>query len=99
MSACGGTSEAKAANEEIQLLCNQMRKKVEEQANRKFDEFTAISYTTQVVAGTNFFVKVHVGNDECAHVRIFRPLPHVNEMPSMHGYQLSKTRDEAIAYF
>lgn len=95
----GGTSEVKPADTEVQLLCDQLRKKVEGKAGKEFQEFTAVSYTTQVVAGTNFFVKVHVGNEEFAHVRIFRPLPHVNEMPTVHDYQLPKSRDDPIAYF
>lgn len=99
MPLCGGIAEPKPADEEVQMLVTQMRKHVEEKANKKFDDFTAISYATQVVAGTNFFVKVHVGNDECVHVRIFRPLPHENRMPEVHDYQLSKTREEPLAYF
>jgi len=42
------------------LLFNsiQVRANVEETAGRKFTEYKAISYATQVVAGTNYFIKV-----------------------------------------
>jgi len=99
MPLCGGTGDVKPANEEVQLLCDQQRKKVESKAGKEFTEFVAVAYVTQVVAGTNFFVKVHIGNEEFAHLRIFRPLPHVNEMPSLHDYQLPKTREDPITHF
>ena len=37
-----------------------------------------LSYKTQVVAGTNYFMKVSV-KDKVFHARVFRPLPHTNE--------------------
>ena len=36
----------------------QIRASVEEKEGRKFDEFTAVKYCTQVVAGINYFIKV-----------------------------------------
>ena len=37
-----------------------MREDVEGKAGKKFVEFVAIEYTTQLVAGTNYFVKVRL---------------------------------------
>jgi len=42
--------------------------------------------------------QIHTGNDECAHARIFHPLPGQGE-PSLHSVQLKKTREEELAYF
>jgi len=37
-----------------------VRVDVETKAGKKFTEFVAIEYSTQVVAGTNYFVKVRI---------------------------------------
>jgi len=37
-----------------------VRADVETKAGKKFAEFAAIEYSTQVVAGTNYFVKVRL---------------------------------------
>lgn len=37
----------------------QIRASVEDKEDRKFDEFTAVKYCTQVVAGINYFIKVY----------------------------------------
>lgn len=79
---CGGTTEAKDANEEVQKICDQVghfkivdtltgcetmchkplflqiKSHAEGKAGRKFDVFIAKSYKTQLVAGTNYFIKV-----------------------------------------
>ena len=51
------------------------------------------------MAGTNFFVKVHVGNNECIHVRIFRSLPHAGSELQMHGVQEGKNLEHPVEYF
>jgi hypothetical protein len=45
------------------LLTVQIRASVEDKEGRKFDEFTAVKYCTQVVAGINYFIKVPLLND------------------------------------
>ena len=35
----------------------------------------------QVVAGTNYFVKVKISAASCVHLRIYKPLPHTGEHP------------------
>ena len=36
----------------------QVREDTEDKVGKKFDEFEAVKYTTQVVAGINYFIKV-----------------------------------------
>ncbi len=73
---CGGFGEPEPADDEIKELVKSIKPKVEAKANATYNLFEAVSYTSQVVAGTNFFVKVKVGDDQYIHVKFFRPLPH-----------------------
>ena len=64
---CGGASDIKAANEEIQALVEALRDDLEGKAGRVFTEVTAIHFKQQVVAGMNYFVKVHTGEEKYIH--------------------------------
>ena len=66
--------------------------------NGSFSTFEARSFKTQVVAGTNFFVKVAVAPDTCVHARVFKPLPHTGGAPTLAGVKLAKL-ETPIEYF
>ncbi|NWX86566.1 CYTB protein, partial [Nothoprocta ornata] len=76
-----------------------VKPQLEEKEGKTFDVFTAVEYKSQTVAGTNFFIKVYVGNDEFVHLRVFRSLPHENKPLSLHSYQKSKARHDELTYF
>ncbi|NXY83378.1 CYTB protein, partial [Alcedo cyanopectus] len=76
-----------------------VKPQLEEKEGKTFDVFSAVEFKTQVVAGTNYFIKVHVGNEEFVHLRVFRSLPHENKPPSLHSYQASKTKHDELAFF
>lgn len=67
--------------------------------NGLFSEFTAVSFTSQVVAGTNYFVKVKVGDGKYCHLRVHQPLPHTGQPPAIHSVQMDKAEGDAIEYF
>ncbi|KAI5092100.1 cystatin B [Silurus meridionalis] len=96
---CGGPSPVEAANEEVQKICDEVKTRVEEKAGRTFNVFTAKSYTTQVVAGTNYFIKVQVSDVECVHLRVYKMLPHAGEKLELTGIQTKKSHQDAIGYF
>ncbi|XP_009555127.2 cystatin-B [Cuculus canorus] len=96
---CGGPSAARAATQETQQIAEEVKPQLEEKEGKTFDVFTAVEFKTQVVAGTNYFIKVHVGNDEFLHLRVFRSLPHENKPLSLHSYQSSKTKHDELTYF
>ena len=72
---CGGHSNAKEITPEVTEMVNSVRGQIETQLNSTFEVFEPVSYTTQVVAGTNFTVKIRVGDGVFVSVKIFRPLP------------------------
>ncbi|XP_076130326.1 cystatin-B-like [Alosa pseudoharengus] len=99
MSNFGGLTDEQPATPEIQDICAKMKHHVEEKANQKYGIFIAIKYKTQVVAGTNYFIKVHVGGDDYIHIRVFQSLPCHGLKLELDGLQKNKTLQDPITYF
>ncbi|XP_058478868.1 cystatin-B-like [Solea solea] len=97
---CGGLSEpARKADKEIQKLCDSVKSEVEAKVGRNLDVYIAKLYKTQVVAGTNYFIKVHVGGDEYFHLRIYQKLSCNDGEPELTKLQEHKTIDDPIVPF
>ncbi|XP_052454530.1 cystatin-B [Carassius gibelio] len=95
----GGPSVVKQATAEVQKICDEVKHHAEEKTGKKFAVFIAKSFTVQVVAGTNYFIKVNVGRDEFVHLKVHKPLPHAGEKLQLHGIQTSKSQHDPIEYF
>ena len=72
----GAFGNAKQADTDVQNIIDGLKSSVEEKLGRLASTFTAISYATQVVAGTNYIVKIDTGADTYIHVKLHKPLPH-----------------------
>ncbi|XP_068244918.1 cystatin-B-like [Palaemon carinicauda] len=92
---CGGTSEPKPATEEVQAIMDNIKEAVEEKVGSSLSKFELISYKTQVVAGTNFFAKIDLG-DSHVHARVYRNL---SGEVSLHSVQHPKGLEDEIEYF
>nr|AAN28679.1 cystatin B [Theromyzon tessulatum] len=99
MPLCGGTSDVKQADGKTQEIVDKVKHHVESKINKSFKEFKAIQFSSQVVAGTNYFVKVHVGEEEYLHLRVFAPLPSSGGQPELHGIEYPKTKHDELKYF
>nr|J7FQE8.1 RecName: Full=Cystatin-B; AltName: Full=RbCyt-B; AltName: Full=Stefin-B [Oplegnathus fasciatus]AFP50145.1 cystatin B [Oplegnathus fasciatus] len=96
---CGGISAPLDADEDIQKMCDNVKPHAEEKAGKKYDVFTAKTYTTQIVSGTNYFIKIHVGGDDHVHLRVYKKLPCHGGGLELSGMQHSKSLQDPIAYF
>eukprot|EP00928_Gymnodinium_smaydae_P061856 TRINITY_DN45834_c0_g1_i1.p2 TRINITY_DN45834_c0_g1~~TRINITY_DN45834_c0_g1_i1.p2 ORF type:complete len:131 (-),score=45.54 TRINITY_DN45834_c0_g1_i1:106-498(-) len=99
----GSIQDISEANGEIQKLIEPFRAKAQEKAqalgwNGIFDKWEAQSFATQVVAGTNYFVKVGVSASHAVHLRIFQPLPHTREAPKLHAVRV-RPQSQPLDYF
>ncbi|KAK5604325.1 hypothetical protein CRENBAI_019674 [Crenichthys baileyi] len=68
----GGWSETKPANGEVRMLCEGFWNISESKTGQKYQEFNAIEYRSQVVAGINYLIKVQVGKNDYVHLLIFQ---------------------------
>lgn len=96
---CGAPSPPCEADQEIQNICMEVKADAEVRSGRQFSEFTAITYAKQVVAGTNYFIKVKVGEDEHIHIFVHKRLPCHGGGHSLERIQHPKTAQEPIGYF
>ncbi|XP_006870873.1 PREDICTED: cystatin-B [Chrysochloris asiatica] len=96
---CGGLSTSQPATPEIQEIADKVKAQLEEKENKKFDVFKAVSFKKQVVAGLNYFIKVHVGDEKFTHLRVYESLPHENKPLTLSNYETDKTKHDEISYF
>ncbi|XP_051005839.1 stefin-3-like [Acomys russatus] len=94
----GGLSQARPATPEIQEIADKVRAQLEEKTNEKYEKYEAVEYKSQVVAGSNYFIKINVGGGRYLHVKVFRGLSGQNDDFELSGYQVNKTKDDELTY-
>ncbi|XP_045198070.2 cystatin-B-like [Mercenaria mercenaria] len=97
----GGIGESKDATPEVQGYCEEMKQEVLKKSGKEsFDIYEAVTYKTQLVAGTNYFVKIKIHpNGECIHARIYQQLPHTGGALEVTSVQTNKQEADAVEYF
>jgi cystatin-A/B len=72
---CGGFGGVKQVDDKIIEELGKVKSSIEAKLNSTFNVFEPVHYKSQVVAGTNFLVKIKVDNEKHIHVKYHRPLP------------------------
>ncbi|VDH95985.1 cystatin-B-like [Mytilus edulis] len=96
---CGGLGNIVDADDDVKVLVEQLTGAVNEKTGKNYGKLAALKYGTQVVAGTNYFVKVKSDDGSILHLRIYQPLPHTNQPAELHSVQENKSEEETLTYF
>ena len=97
---CGGPSDEKLADENVQTLVDTVKDAVVTKLGSQPAEMRATHFLTQVVAGTNYFVRVHIGDGKHIHLRIYK---HFSGTVTLHGVKHHEAggvaESEQLEYF
>ena len=88
---CGGFGNARDADDKVKALAKEVKPEVEKALGATYSQFEAVKFTTQVVAGTNYKIKVKVGNEQYVHIKVFVPLPCNNAPNKLLEQEAGKT--------
>ena len=93
---CGGFTNSRPADDNVKAIALEMKPKVEEALGTTYTQFEAVSFTTQVVAGTNYKTKVKVGDENYVHIKVFVPLPCNSTEKKLMSQEAGKTLNDAL---
>ena len=96
MMMCGGFGQARPVDDNVKSYALEVKAKVEEKLNTKFNVYEPINYTSQVVAGANFKIKVKVDGDKYIHIKVFKPLPQNGTEKQLLDVQTDKTLNDPL---
>mmetsp|Transcript_4517 Transcript_4517/g.7317 ORF Transcript_4517/g.7317 Transcript_4517/m.7317 type:complete len:100 (+) Transcript_4517:22-321(+) len=99
MSLPGGIKASSGVSADAAAVANSARASIEKKAGKEFTVFEPVQVSTQTVAGTNYFFKILVGENEYIHARVFKDLPHNNSAVSCHSVQLNKSLGDTLSHF
>lgn len=95
MKRVGGLSKAKRSDDFSFNAVNSVKNQLENKEGKSFKVYDCHSYKTQVVAGLNLFTKVHVGDENYYHLRIYKNL---RNNFSLINYHKDKKKEDSIEY-
>ncbi|XP_003439236.1 cystatin-B-like [Oreochromis niloticus] len=96
---CGGWSKTKKADEQTQKICENVKNQVEKEPQKNYAEFHAVEYRSQVVAGINYLIKVHVGGTNYLHLMVLHELPCNAGQEVVTGVQEHHHKDDPLVPF
>ena len=91
----GGHSAAKEATPEVQQVADQVRSQVQTKTNKTYTTFKLINYTTQVVAGLIYTMKIQVGDNDFIHLKVFRE-PKEDAVPQVQEVYEGKSETDPL---
>jgi len=95
MLAGGWKADSGLTEEEYQMVTD-LKHHAQEKSGREFAHFHPVSIKKQVVAGTNYLVKVQVSDDHYIHIKIFKPLPHTGQPAEIKEVHLDKSHHDEL---
>ena len=98
----GGHSDLKhcePGSEEHQLF-ETLKEALSLITERNFEKFEVVGFTSQVVAGTIFQVKIRIADNETGfiHAKIMRPLPHTGLAAEIIAWETDRAADSPFAF-
>jgi len=97
---CGGTGQEEAATPEVQSLVEGVKTDIVSKLGSEPAVFQATHFRTQVVAGINYFVRVHIGDDKYIHVRIYKHFSGSVQLHSVKHHDVGGVQaDVQLEYF
>ena len=85
----GYYNEVNEVNEEIKILANDMKEKVENILGETLQIYKPIMFTNKIIDGTNYNIKIKVGDDNYMHLKIHVPLDIYNSPNELLEYELN----------
>ncbi len=64
-----------------------VRQGVEHELGHPVSVYEVLEAHSQVVAGTNYKLKVRVSDTECVHLQVYVPLPHLRMLPRLKAFE------------
>lgn len=91
----GAHSNAKDATPEVQAVVDKLRSQVETRTGKTYSTFTLEKYTTQVVNGLNYNLRIKVSDGDYIHATAHRA-PSADAEPTLKEVQEGKTASDSI---
>ncbi|GFT47768.1 hypothetical protein NPIL_358101 [Nephila pilipes] len=92
----GGVGEIKEPDENIRQITRQVKDEVQSKTGLLFEEFEPIKYKSQLVNGTNYFIKVRHAPSQHIHVRVHRSF---KGDVTLSAFQVDKNLEDELEYF
>ena len=93
----GGHSDVKTDAEGLTQMAG-YKGAVEAKAETTYDTFEVLHYTSQVVAGTIYQIKVKVGESDYIDAKVLLPLPHTGDAPSAMEVKTGVGADDPFSF-
>ena len=84
------------ADDTAKALALEMKPKVEQAVGTTYTQFEAVQFTTHVVAGTNYKIKVKVGDGKYVHIKVHVPLPNSGKEKQLMSQEADKNLNDAL---